>query len=129
MPNNPLTNNEILEYAKRNKFPKGRIFATNPLEDSITGWYDFEEYLTDLGYSPSGETEKTWMDLVRGWKIEPTLNMVIAGGEVWNYVFQSSPSDVTYYRYIANDGSQDSFFETFSGGILTGLIASKQINV
>jgi hypothetical protein len=70
-----------------------------------------------------------WMTLTRGFKTEPTFNSTIAGGDVYNYVYESSPTDKTYYRYIATDGSEDSYYETFSGGNLSNLIAKKKITV
>lgn len=70
-----------------------------------------------------------WMTLTRGFKTEPTLNTTIAGGDVYNYVYESSPTDKTYYRYIATDGSEDAYYETFSGGNLSSLIAKKKITV
>ena len=68
-----------------------------------------------------------WMTLVRGYKTTPTLNTTIAGGDVYNYVYSTSGSDKTYYRYIATDGSEDSFYETFSGGVLSNKITTKSI--
>ena len=129
MPENPLSQEDLSLAGKINKFPKRRFMATNPSNDSIFGYYDIVQYLADLGYTSSGTLEKTWMDYVRGWKTEPTLNTVIAGGEVWNYVFESSPSNVTYYRYIASDGSEDSFYETFTLGVLGGLLTTKSITI
>ena len=75
----------------------------------------------------TNKTVVDWMTLVRGYKTTPTLNTTIATGEVWNYVYTSSPSDKTYYRFIATDGSEDSFYGTFSGGILSNLITTKKI--
>jgi hypothetical protein len=68
-----------------------------------------------------------WMTLTRGFKIEPTFNSTIAGGDVYDYVYSSTPTDKTYYRYIATDGSEDAYYENFSGGILSNLVAKKQI--
>jgi hypothetical protein len=68
-----------------------------------------------------------WMTLTRGFKIEPVFNSTIAGGDIYTYVYESSPSDKTYYRYIATDGSEDAYYENFSGGILSNLVAKKQI--
>jgi hypothetical protein len=70
-----------------------------------------------------------WMTLTRGFKIEPVFNSTIAGGDVYTYVYESSPSDKTYYRYIATDGSEDAYYGTFSGGILSDLITKKKIIV
>lgn len=68
-----------------------------------------------------------WMTLVRGFKTEPVFNTSTGSGDVYDYVYSTSNNDVTYYRYIANDGSEDSFYENFSGGVLTNLLAKKQI--
>jgi hypothetical protein len=68
-----------------------------------------------------------WMTLTRGYKIVPTFNSTIAGGDVYTYVYESSPSDKTYYRYIATNGSEDAYYENFSGGILSNIIAKKKV--
>ena len=68
-----------------------------------------------------------WMTLTRGYKTVPTFNSTIVGGDVYTYVYESSPSDKTYYRYIATDGSEDAYYGTFSGGILSNVIAKKEI--
>lgn len=70
-----------------------------------------------------------WMTLVRGYKNLPVLTATIAGGDVYSYVYDSVPSNVVYYRYIATDGSQDVFYSYFSGSTLSGLIASKSITL
>lgn len=68
-----------------------------------------------------------WMTLVRGYKTVPTLLQTIAGGDVYTYTYSSSPTDKTYYRYIATDGSEDSFYGSFVSGTLSNLIAKKGI--
>jgi len=75
----------------------------------------------------TNKTVVDWMTLVRGYKTTPTLNTTIATGEVWNYVYTSSPSDKTYYRFIATDASEDSFYGNFSSGVLSNLITTKKI--
>lgn len=73
---------------------------------------------------------KTWIDYVAGFKIEPTLNTTIASGDVYNYVYESSPSDITYYRLVPNSSADpDAFYTTFSGGILSGEIVRKGITL
>ena len=77
-------------------------------------------------------TNKTvidWMTLVRGYNTTPTLCATIATGDVYTYVYNSSPSNVTYYRYIATDGSVDAFYTYYSGSTLSGLVASKSITI
>lgn len=70
-----------------------------------------------------------WMTLVRGYNTTPTLLATIATGDVYTYVYNSSPSNVTYYRYIATDGSVDAFYTYYSGSTLSGLVASKSITI
>jgi hypothetical protein len=68
-----------------------------------------------------------WMTLTRGYKITPVFNSSISTGDVYDYVYSTSSTDKTYYRYIATDGSEDAYYENFSGGILSNLIVKKQI--
>jgi len=68
-----------------------------------------------------------WMTLVRGYKTVPTLLQTIAGGDVYTYVYATTGTDKTYYRYIANDGSEDSFYGNFSNPTLSNLITKKAI--
>lgn len=70
-----------------------------------------------------------WMTLVRGYKTTPTLLQTIGGGEVYTYTFATTGTDKTYYRYIATDGSEDAFYGTFSGGVLSNLITTKKITL
>ena len=70
-----------------------------------------------------------WMTLVRGYNTTPTLCATIVTGDVYTYVYNSSPSNVTYYRYIATDGSVDAFYTYYSGSTLSGLVASKSITI
>lgn len=77
----------------------------------------------------TNKTVVDWMTLVRGYKATPTLNTTIATGEVWNYVYTSSPSDKTYYRFIATDGSEDAFYASFNGTAVSNLIARKGITL
>jgi hypothetical protein len=75
------------------------------------------------------KTVVDWMTLVRGYNTTPTLLATLASGEVYTYIYNSSPSNITYYRYIANDGSEDSFYSSFNGTIVSGLVASKSITL
>ena len=67
------------------------------------------------------------MTLVRGYKTTPTLNVSLPAGDVYDYTFSTTGSDVIYYRYIANDGSEDSFYGNFSNPTLSNIIATKKI--
>lgn len=68
-----------------------------------------------------------WMTLVRGYNTTPTLSAIIPSGEVYTYVYNSSPSNIIYYRFISTDGITDEFYTYFSGSTLSGLVASKSI--
>ena len=68
-----------------------------------------------------------WMTLVRGYKTTPTLLQTLVGGEVYTYVYATTGTDKTYYRYIATDGSEDSFYGNFVNPTLSNLIATKSI--
>jgi hypothetical protein len=68
-----------------------------------------------------------WMTLVRGYKTTPVLNVSLPAGDVYDYTFSTSGSDKTYYRYIATDGSEDSFYGNFNNPTLSNLIATKKI--
>lgn len=68
-----------------------------------------------------------WMTLVRGTKTTPTLLATIGTGDVYAYVYSTATTDKTYYRYIATNGSEDSFYGNFNNPTLSNLIATKKI--
>jgi hypothetical protein len=70
-----------------------------------------------------------WMTLVRGYNTTPTLLATLGTGDVYTYIYNSSPSNITYYRYIATDGSVDAFYSSFNGTTVSGLVASKSITL
>ena len=61
-----------------------------------------------------------WMDLARGYTVEPTLFTTTSTYEVYEYEYSTS----TLYRKIMNDGSVDAFYSE-SG--LINLLCSKKI--
>jgi hypothetical protein len=75
------------------------------------------------------KTVVDWMTLVRGYNTTPTLLATIGTGDVYTYIYNSSPSNITYYRYIATDGTVDAFYTYFAGNTLSGLVASKSITL
>ena len=77
----------------------------------------------------TNKTVVDWMTLVRGYNTTPTLCATITTGDVYTYKYNSSPTNLTYYRYIATDGSIDAFYTYFSGSSLSGLVASKSITI
>jgi hypothetical protein len=60
-----------------------------------------------------------WIDLVSMWDTPPTF----LSGTVWSYTWEG----VTRYRNVPSpyDPTNDSFYSSFSGGILSGLIVSR----
>lgn len=92
------------------------IFVTNDLTvtDTVSAKY-YQGTLLD------------WMTLVRGTKTTPTLLATIGTGDVYTYVYSTATTDKTYYRYIATDGSEDSFYGNFTNPTLSNLIATKKI--
>jgi hypothetical protein len=93
---------------------------TNINSNNITG-------VIPITAGGTGSSNIDWMTLVRGYNTTPTLLASLINGDVYSYIYTSSPSDITYYRYIATDGSEDKFYSYFSGNTLSGLIASKSI--
>ncbi len=77
----------------------------------------------------TNKTVVDWMTLVRGYNTTPTLLATIGTGDVYTYIYNSSPSNITYYRYIATDGTVDAFYTYFAGNTLSGLVASKSITL
>jgi hypothetical protein len=75
----------------------------------------------------TNKTVVDWMTLVRGYNTTPTLCATITTGDVYTYNYNSSPSNITYYRFIATDGTVDAFYTSFNGTSLSGLVASKSI--
>jgi hypothetical protein len=61
-----------------------------------------------------------WMDLARGYTIEPTLFSSSASAEVYQYVYTTS----TFYRNIKTDGTEDAFY---SDSALTIKLCDKKI--
>ena len=76
---------------------------------------------------PGVSGDPDWMDLVRGYKTIPVFNSAIIGGDVYDYVYETTGPDLTYYRYIATDLSIDGFYSMFDGSSVTDLITEKKI--
>lgn len=82
-----------------------------------------------LPISSTGSIIYNWMDLARGYKTTPTLLTTIVDGDVYEYVYNGTSGDVTYYRLVPSGAADDAFYETFSGGILSNLIDTKEITI
>ena len=71
----------------------------------------------------------TWIGLTTGWNTTPTFNATIATGDVWTYVYNGSGGNVTYYRLVPSGSADDAFYTTFTAGVLSGLVATKEIEI
>lgn len=69
--------------------------------------------------------DKTWIDYVNGYTTTPTLLSTIADGDVYQYTY----TNTTLYRLVPSGSAIDSFYTTFSGGVLSGLVVEKTIIV
>jgi hypothetical protein len=69
--------------------------------------------------------DKTWIDYVSGYTTTPTLLQTIADGDVYEYTY----TNTTLYRLVPTGSAIDSFYRTFSGGVLSGLVVEKTIIV
>jgi hypothetical protein len=69
--------------------------------------------------------EFTWSYLKDTWTVEPSITASITGGDVYSYTLKG----VTRYRFVPTtspyDATLDAFYTTFTGGVLSGLIATK----
>lgn len=70
-------------------------------------------------------TQYRWNDMVMGFDSVTELSS-IPSGQVFRYTYLGG---VTYYRFIANDESEDSFYANYDGGILSQLVSTKKITI
>lgn len=73
----------------------------------------------------SGAVQLKWLDYATGFSATPTLLQTIADGDVYEYTY----SNGTLYRLVPSGSEQDSFYSAFSGGVLSGLVASKGVTI
>ena len=78
----------------------------------------------NISYNPITDVlvidKYNWMDLARGYTVEPTLFSSSASAEVYEYVYTTS----TFYRNIKTDGTEDAFY---SDSALTIKLCDKKI--
>ena len=102
----------------RHKIQNGAIaFEQRPNE--YGEWIRF----TQTNQYISGGGGKTWIDYATGFTTEPTLIETIAEGDVYSYNYGAS----TLYRIIGV--SSDNFYQNYSSGSFSGLVAQKQITI
>ena len=71
----------------------------------------------------SGGGGRTWIDYATGFTTDPVLLETIAEGDVYSYNYGSS----TLYRIIGV--SSDNFYQNYSSGSFSGLVAQKSITI
>lgn len=104
----------------RHKIQNGAIaFEIRPGE--YGEWVRFTQ--TNQYYS--GGRGLSWIDYATGFSATPTLLQTIADGDVYEYTYTNG----TLYRLVPSGSEIDSFYSTFSGGVLSDLVASKQIEI
>ena len=102
----------------RHKIQNGAIaFEQRPNE--YGEWIRF----TQTNQYISGGGGKTWIDYATGFTTDPVLLETIAEGDVYSYTYGSS----TLYRIIGV--SSDNFYQNYSSGSFSGLVAEKSITI
>ena len=77
------------------------------------------------GGGGAAEASLTWIDYATGFSSAPTLTQTIATGDVYTYTY----SNGTLYRLVPSGAEADAFYSAFSGGVLSGLVASKGVTI
>lgn len=118
--------------------PIGVNIAAAPLEINV----ESAPIVTNIGAAPisivvsglrgqRGESDlaAAWFYLASSWTTEPVLNGTtpVLGGAVYDYTY----GPTTYYRHVPSlyNPSEDAFYDTYSGGNLSGQIAVKGIAI
>jgi hypothetical protein len=110
----------------RHKISDGMVaFEISP--DQYGEWIRFTQ--TNNYYSGGGggaaTTQLKWTDYATGFSATPTLLQTIANGDVYEYTYTNG----TLYRLVPSGSEQDAFYTAFSGGVLSGLVASKRTEI
>ena len=103
----------------RHKIQNGAIaFEIRPNE-----YGEFVRFNMTNQYLSGGGGGKTWIDYATGYATEPVFIETIAQGDVYSYNYGST----TLYRVIGNPS--DAFYQNYSGGTFSGLVAEKAITI
>ena len=79
------------------------------------------------GRGPAGPggagISETWSILASEWTVAPVFNQAITGGDVYDYTYGAT----TYYRFVPSpyNPTLDKFYDTLTGVVLSGEIASR----
>lgn len=92
------------------------ITRTKGVATLDTGVLDIPEYAPKFG----------WIQLVTGENAIPTVLSETSSQVIVQYTYDTGK---TYYRNIMTDLSEDAFYESYSGGVFSGLIEKRKINI
>ena len=110
----------------RHKISDGMIaFEISP--DQYGEWIRFTQTNNYYGGGGGGAatTQLKWTDYATGFSATPTLLQAIADGDVYEYTYTNG----TLYRLVPSGSEDDAFYSAFSGGVLSGLVARKRIEI
>ena len=101
----------------------GQIRFENGKRGKWGSWINLTQIVNEVygGGGGAATAEKTWIDYVSGYAVEPTLLTTIPDGEVWQYEYSTN----TLYRLIGD--SEDTFYSSFTDNQVSGIVASKAI--
>jgi hypothetical protein len=99
------------------------VIATESLLASISG--NLQDQIDTIANDTS---RLKWVDLVNTWTAEPTEAAYSGGdGQVFEYTYGTT----TLYRFVPTvyDTASDQFFVTYSNPNLSGLVATRGVNI
>lgn len=70
-----------------------------------------------------------WLVLATGFNTPPTqigTTTTPSNGTVYQYDYDTA---TTYYRFIADDGSDDAFYDNWDGTTLSGFLTNKKVEI
>jgi len=120
-----ITTTGNVSAAGGNSVQWNNAYSTSTVYQSVSSTYATLTGTQTL----KNKTVIDWMTLVRGYNTVPTLLTTIQTGVIYTYVYNSTPTNKTYYRFISTDGGTDEFYTAWDGDKLSGLVASKSITI
>ena len=89
-------------------------------------WLSFNNIIQySSGSTGEAKHKPQWIEYASGFSTTPTLSQTIATGDVYEYTYTNG----TLYRLVPSGSEPDAFYKKFIGGVLSGLVAKKQISI
>tara|TARA_R110002124_G_scaffold283669_1_gene459932 strand:+ start:872 stop:1510 length:639 start_codon:yes stop_codon:yes gene_type:complete len=88
-------------------------------------WISFNTINQISTGSAVARQETKWVEYAAGFSATPTLTQTISTGQVYTYTY----SNGTLYRLVPSGSEPDAFYKKFIDGVLSGLVAKKQISI